>query len=82
MIDFKSGQELLKLCDENHWKISQVMRQRECDMGEADAEQIQDRMENVLDTMKISAYTPLRNPVKSMGGLIGGEAKSLETHHL
>lgn len=82
MIDFKSGQELLKLCDENHWKISQVMRQRECDMGEADAEQIQDRMENVLDTMKISAYTPLRNQVKSMGGLIGGEAKRLETHHL
>ena len=79
MMDFKNAEELLKLCDENNRSISQVMRQRECDHGDEDMDQIQSRMEQVLAIMKESAFTPLKTPVKSMGGLIGGEAKKLET---
>ena len=79
MMDFKNAEELLKLCDENNRSIFQVMRQRECDHGDEDMDQIQSRMEQVLAIMKESAFTPLKTPVKSMGGLIGGEAKKLET---
>ncbi len=79
MMDFKNAEELLRLCDENNQPISQVMRQRECDHGDEDMDQIQSRMEQVLAIMKESAFTPLKTPVKSMGGLIGGEAKKLET---
>ena len=82
MVDFKNAEELLRLCEKNQWKISQAMRRRECDMGGTEPEQIQSRMEQVLAVMKQSAFTPLKTPVKSMGGLIGGEAKKLETHHL
>ena len=33
------------------------------------------------EIMRASATQPLKKPIKSMGGLIGGEAKKLETHY-
>ena len=44
MTDFKNAEELLKLCNQNHQKISQVMKQRECDLFEVSMEQISIRM--------------------------------------
>lgn len=79
MMDFKNAAELLELCDGNQWPISRVMRQRECDLAETDMEQIQSRMSRVLDIMRESAFSPLQSPVKSMGGLIGGQAEKLDT---
>ncbi len=79
MIDFKNAAELLELCDTNRWTISRVMRQRECDLGETGNEQIQSRMSRVLEIMKDSALSPLKSPVTSMGGLIGGQAEKLNT---
>ena len=81
MVDFRNAKELLDLCNENHWFISDVMKQRECDLGEVTMDQILDRMSRVLEIMKESAFTPVKTPVKSMGGLIGGEAKKLGIHH-
>ena len=37
-------------------------------------------MKRALEIMRSSALTPLKTPVKSMGGLIGGEAKKLAQH--
>ena len=37
-------------------------------------------MSQVLEIMRNSAFQPLKNPVRSMGGLIGGEAKKLHRH--
>ena len=39
-------------------------------------------MRTALEIMRNSAKEPLKNPQKSMGGLIGGEAKLLENHRL
>lgn len=80
-MDFKNARELLRLCEENHMKISDVMRQRECDMGETTVDVIDQKMRRVLEIMKSSATQPIKNPTRSMGGLIGGEAKKLATHH-
>lgn len=80
-MDFKNARELLKLCEDNHWMISDVMKQRECEEGETTQDQIQYRMKRVLEIMRESATTPIKNPGKSMGGLIGGEAKKLSVHH-
>ena len=33
-MNFKNGKELLDLCENNNIKISEVMRQRECELGE------------------------------------------------
>ena len=38
------------------------------------------QMAQVLDIMRSAATQPLKNPVSSMGGLIGGEAKKLWKH--
>lgn len=79
-MDFKNANELLKLCEENQMLISEVMRQRECDMGETTVDTIEHKMRHVLEIMRDSATQPIKNPVKSMGGLIGGEAKRLAGH--
>lgn len=80
-MDFKNARELLKICDENQWMISDVMKQRECEEGETTLDQIEDRMKRVLEIMRESATDPIKTPGKSIGGLIGGEAKKLSLHH-
>lgn len=79
-MDFKNARELLEICNENGQMISEIMRQRECELGETTADQIQRRMERVWKIMKESATQPMKNPVRSMGGLIGGEARKLSEH--
>lgn len=80
MTDFKNANELLELCRQEQKKISGIMKQRECDLGEVSMEQITERMKKVLEIMRQSALTPLNNTVKSMGGLIGGEARKLDQY--
>lgn len=80
MTDFKNAQELLELCRQRQWMISEVMKQRECDLSEVPMDQVCFRMQQVLEIMRASAKTPVKAAVKSMGGLIGGEAKKLTLH--
>lgn len=80
-MDFKNAKELLALCDEHQVLISEIMRRRECDQGETTNDAIQHRMERVWEIMKNSAVRPLKTVERSMGGLIGGEAKKLAAHH-
>ena len=76
-MDFKNAKELLALCQEKNLPISEVMRQREILLGETSAKIVDQRMDRVLEIMKDAAFSPLKNPVKSMGGLIGGESRKL-----
>lgn len=80
MMDFNHASELLSLCQENHISISDVMRQREIVLGETTAEECDSRMARALEIMKNSASAPIRTPGRSMGGLIGGEARRLTEH--
>ena len=79
-MDFRNAAELLKLCHENQMQISDVMKQRECSLGETTMDAIDHRMKHVLDVMRQSAAAALINPRQSMGGLLGGEGKKLNTH--
>ena len=79
-MDFKSAKELLDLCEENQLPISEVMRQRECILGEVPRDAVDHRMAKAWEIMHASATQPLKKPIKSMGGLIGGEAKRLSLH--
>ena len=82
-LDFKNAKELLALCQEKKLPISEVMRQREILLGETTAEIVDQRMDRVLEIMKDAAFSPIKDPVISMGGLIGGEARKLcEFHNL
>ena len=80
-MDFKNAKELLALCQEKKLPISEVMRQREILLGETTAEIVDQRMDRVLEIMKDAAFSPLKDPVISMGGLIGGEARKLCEFH-
>lgn len=77
MTDFKNAEELLELCGRRHQPISEVMKQRECDLSEIPMTQIHERMALALKIMRQSATAPLKDPVRSMGGLIGGQARLL-----
>lgn len=80
-MDFKNAKELLALCREKNLSISEVMRQREILLGETTAEIVNQRMDRVLEIMKDAAFSPIKDPVISMGGLIGGEARRLCEFH-
>ena len=79
-MDFKSSVELLELCRQTQCPLSEVMRRRECELGETPRDQVDHRMAKVLEIMRASATQPLKKPSKSMGGLIGGESKKLYDH--
>lgn len=80
-MDFKNAKELLALCQEKKLPISEVMRQREILLGETTTEIVDQRMDRVLEIMKDAAFSPIKDPVISMGGLIGGEARKLCEFH-
>lgn len=75
--DFKSGKELLELCEKEGLSISQAMLRREKDQTGASEAEILSRMETAWNIMKESAVNPITFPGKSIGGLIGGEARLL-----
>lgn len=79
-MEFRSGAELLALCRQENCPISRVMRRREWELGEESPERVEARMARALEIMRESATAPLKNPVRSMGGLIGGEARLLDAH--
>ena len=79
-MDFKNANELLALCEEKNLPVSEIMRIREIELGETDAEVVNQKMTRVLEIMKDAALSPISQPVKSMGGLIGGEARKLSLH--
>lgn len=79
-MDFRNGNELLALCKQEDCLISQVMRRREWELGEMAPDRVEARMARALEIMRESATQPLKHPVRSMGGLIGGEAKRLAAH--
>ena len=80
-MDFKNAKELHALCQKKKLPISEVMRQREILLGETTAEIVDQRMDRVLEIMKDAAFSPIKDPVISMGGLIGGEARKLCEFH-
>lgn len=80
-MDFKNAKELLALCQKKKLPISEVMRQREILLGETTVEIVDQRMDRVLEIMKDAAFSPIKDPVISMGGLIGGEARKLCEFH-
>ena len=79
-MDFKNAKDLLEICQNEHLTISEVMRLQEITDGEMPPKEVSQRMNRAWEIMKESALTPIHTPVKSMGGLIGGEAKKLIDH--
>lgn len=79
-MDFITGQELLERCKEEQFPISYIMKCREAEHGILSNKEIDEKLQTALSIMKAAANEPLINPKRSIGGLIGGEAKRIEQH--
>lgn len=79
-MDFYNGKELIQKCSEKNLPISDIMKLREIALSSMKKEEIDAKMRTALSIMKHSATKPLANPVKSIGGLIGGEAQKVAEH--
>ena len=79
-MDFKSGQQLIGLCETNECPISEIMLIREETFTERTRKDIINQMGKTWQIMKESAHSSVENPKHSIGGLIGGEAKLLSEH--
>lgn len=79
-MDFNHGNELLELCHKEKMPISQIMLGREIALGDTTEEAVFKRLSASLEIMKNAAHDPIENPVKSLGGLIGGEGQKVMEH--
>lgn len=79
-MDFYTGQELLKRCHEESLPISDIMKLREIANTHLKEEDVARKLETALTIMKNAAHKPIDKPDKSIGGLIGGEAKKVADH--
>ena len=79
-MDFKNGKALLELCESEGLPISEVMKRREQFLKEMTADQVDEKMAKALEIMKNSVHESLDEPVRSIGGLIGGEAARIRRH--
>lgn len=79
-MDFYTGQELLNRCHEKSLPISDIMKLREITNTHQSTLAVEHRLKTALDIMKNAAERPIKQPTKSIGGLIGGEAKKVSDH--
>ena len=79
-MDFYNGKDLLKKCQELNAPISDIMKLRETTTGDLSIEEVDAKLQKVLSIMRQAATKPLASPGKSIGGLIGGEAKQVADH--
>lgn len=79
-LDFASGAQLLERCAGEGLSVGELFLQRENALRARDgfAPDAAAYAERVLGVMRESATVPLEQPVESMGGLIGGEARAVD----
>ena len=75
MYNFRYGHELLDLTRKYDKKISEVTIEREIEMYGFTREEIMEKMKANLEVMKDSASLGLTQDIRSVGGIIGGDAK-------
>lgn len=75
--DFKNTEGLLKLCSKHDLPISEVMIRREMQLGQVGREYILRHVDESLRVMDVAVDKAVSDPVPSMGGLLGGEAKKV-----
>lgn len=77
MIAMTSGNDILKQCLEMDLEIWQLMVAWECEQTSKTEAQVLEGVDEVLEVMFSAVEKGLQNEERSLGGLIGGEAKRL-----
>ncbi len=77
-----TGKELIEVCSRENISISEYTIRTQVETKGIERELVIDKMRNNLMVMKDSAEYGLKNKVKSVSGLIGGQAKTLYDYSL
>lgn len=81
MYNFNSGKELLEICRTENKKIWEIMLEREIETTEKSYEEIFEKMTDNIDTMFNAVEKGLNSDIKSISGLVGGDAKKLKERY-
>ncbi len=76
-MNFSTGQELLELCRTNNASIAEIMLRKETLASGLSEDAIQEKMATSLEIMKRAVDRGLNEDIKSVSGLIGGDAKRI-----
>ncbi len=77
---YNYGHELLQLTEQYNMKISEIVIKKECEHSEQSEEQLRQRMKTSLQVMLDSAKISIEEDIRSVGGIIGGDAKKVEKY--
>lgn len=80
-VNFTKGEELLALCNHRGVKISEIMIEREMFVTGRSRDEILTQMKESLSIMKNAINKGLKEDIKSVSGLIGGDAKKLKSYY-
>ncbi|MCE5236094.1 MAG: L-serine ammonia-lyase, iron-sulfur-dependent, subunit alpha [Clostridiaceae bacterium] len=78
--DFRSGEELLALCERDGLPIYGVMLKSELEREERDEQTLNAEMLKNLETMRTSAKSGVGNAQATVSGLMGGDAELLHAY--
>lgn len=81
-MNFTSAETLLKICEEQKISISQAMVNREVKISGVEQIEVIKKMTHAFHIMKNAINQSLTGDIKSMGGLIGGEAAKMNKRRL
>ncbi len=79
--DFGNGRECIERCNQHNKKIWEVMLEREASITGKEKAQITSYMMDNLQIMKSAIKKGLYEDVKSVSGLVGGDAKKLRERY-
>lgn len=77
---FNTGEELLKIANEKGLKLWEIILENEAQASETSKKELRNRMKENLIVMKESSTRGLKNDIKSISGLIGGDSKRVENY--
>lgn len=77
MYEFRTGNELLNLCNMYGASIGEITILHEMEMSEKSREEVILKMKENLDVMKEAAKDGLTKDIRSVSGLTGGDARRL-----
>lgn len=77
---FRNVAELIELAERNNISISEVMIRQEVEVSGRDREEIMKQMETNLDVMEKAVERGIKEQVRSVSGLTGGDAVLLQKY--
>ncbi|MCX7884450.1 MAG: L-serine ammonia-lyase, iron-sulfur-dependent, subunit alpha [Caloramator sp.] len=77
---YKNALDIIELTEKYKCRICDVVLMNECKISEKSKDEVRNKVKEVLNVMKESANIGLSNSIKSVSGIIGGNAKKVEEY--